>query len=273
VVLSFDPGDVANAGRLAAFLAAYPTAASASLVGPFSSQLDNGGDTVRLQRPDAPPPLFISHLLEDEVTYDDVAPWPTEADGAGASLHRRETNLWGDAAASWEALPPSPGTVEFATVAAQVAGRWVFYNNSAFDGHDPLAGVSDDAAIAVDKQALLPGQTASFVNYTSYSGGINGIMVDIESLANAAGLDKATDFQFKVGNGNDPAGWASAPLPSSLTVRPGMGENGSYRVTLIWAGGAIENQWLQVAVLATPNTGLSQPDVFYFGNAVGEAGN
>ena len=26
-------------------------------------------------------------------------------------------------------------------------------------------------------------------------------------------------------------------------------------------------------MLATPNTGLAEPDVFYFGNAIGEAGN
>ena len=30
---------------------------------------------------------------------------------------------------------------------------------------------------------------------------------------------------------------------------------------------------LQVMVLPTPNTGLTDPDVFYFGNAVGETGN
>ena len=53
-------------------------------------------------------------------------------------------------------------------------GRHVFYNNSAFDGNDPRANADDDLAVAPDKQALLPGQTATFVNYTSYGGGING---------------------------------------------------------------------------------------------------
>jgi hypothetical protein len=42
---------------------------------------------------------------------------------------------------------------------------------------------------------------------------------------------------------------------------------------LIWPDGAIRNQWLQVTVLADDVTGLAAPDVFYFGNAVGETGD
>jgi hypothetical protein len=56
-------------------------------------------------------------------------------------------------------------------------------------------------------------------------------------------------------------------------VRPGAGSGGSDRVTLIWPDGTIARTWLQVTVLATANTGLVSPDVFYFGNAVGEVGN
>ena len=44
-------------------------------------------------------------------------------------------------------------------------------------------------------------------------------------------------------------------------------------MTISWADHAIENQWLRVTVKATPRTGLAEPDVFYFGNAVGESGN
>ena len=42
---------------------------------------------------------------------------------------------------------------------------------------------------------------------------------------------------------------------------------------LIWPAGAIKNTWLRVTVKATPNTGLAAPDVFYFGNLVGETGD
>ena len=45
------------------------------------------------------------------------------------------------------------------------------------------------------------------------------------------------------------------------------------RVTIIWADGAIQKQWLQVTVKATENTGLAENDVFYYGNAVGDSGD
>jgi hypothetical protein len=44
-------------------------------------------------------------------------------------------------------------------------------------------------------------------------------------------------------------------------------------VTLIWPDRAIAKQWLQVTVKADGVTGLATPDVFYFGNALGDSGN
>ena len=51
------------------------------------------------------------------------------------------------------------------------------YNDSFFDGYDPAAGASDDLAIATDKSPLLPGQAATFADYTSYECGLNGLMI------------------------------------------------------------------------------------------------
>ena len=48
---------------------------------------------------------------------------------------------------------------------------------------------------------------------------------------------------------------------------------GSDRITIIWSDGAIKKQWLRVTVKTTGATGLVFPDVFYFGNAVGDSGN
>ena len=93
----------------------------------------------------------------------------------------------------------------------RIVGRDIFYNDSAFDGNNVAASAADDNAIATDKQALLPGQTATFANYTSYTNGINGIMVDIASLP-TFGLSDA-DFTFLVGNSSDPTTWTAAPVP------------------------------------------------------------
>ena len=83
----------------------------------------------------------------------------------------------------------------------------------------------------------------------------------------------AADFEFLVGNSSDLANWTAAPEPLSINVFPGWASDGSDRVTIIWPDGAIANQWLQVTVLANEHTGLAEPDVFYFGNAIGESGN
>ncbi len=95
-------------------------------------------------------------------------------------------------------------------------------------------------------------------------------MVD---LHRPPGTPSLADFEFRVGNNSHPDGWSQAPAPTSVSVRRGAGVGGSDRVTLIWQDGAILNQWLQVTVQATPNTGLAAADVFYFGNAVAETGD
>ena len=151
---------------------------------------------------------------------------------------------------------------------------YVFYNHSAWDGNDPSANLADDAAIAIDKEALRTGHKASFANYTSYSLGINGVIVDLPTLPGPTpGVFPLTaDFTFRMGNSDTPMNWPSAPSPQ-ITIRRRAGLSGGDRVTLVWPDGAIKKQWLQVTVLATSHTGLDTPDVFYFGNAVGETGN
>ncbi|MGD9723991.1 MAG: LamG-like jellyroll fold domain-containing protein [Pirellulales bacterium] len=150
-----------------------------------------------------------------------------------------------------------------------VLGRYLFYNNSAFDGGNPAATAADDAAIAPNKQALLIGQTASFQNLSSYSRGINGVMIDVAGLT---GSPTAADFEFQIGTSADFATWTTAPQPSAISVRHGAGVGGSARVSIVWHDHAIENTWLRVVVRANPSTGLQQADVFFFGNLVASAG-
>ncbi len=139
-------------------------------------------------------------------------------------------------------------------------GRHVFYNNSAWDD------VSDDDAIDSTKIALLPGQSGSSANYTNYSRGINGIMVDIDS---PTGTPNETDFAIEINQSDDADAWSSGPTPT-VAVRPGDGVGGSDRVVLAWPDGQIANQWVKVTVLATARTGLASEDVFAFGNVIGD---
>jgi hypothetical protein len=152
-----------------------------------------------------------------------------------------------------------------------VADRNVFYNNSVYDGGNAGANPADDAAIAPDKEALLPGQTATFANYISYTRGLNGVMIDVANLPDT-GLT-AADFRFRVGNNNNPSTWADGPEPTSITVREGAGASGTDRVTITFADNAIRNTWLEVTLIPTVRTGLAEGDVFYFGVLQAETGN
>ncbi|MCH8046032.1 MAG: pre-peptidase C-terminal domain-containing protein [Planctomycetes bacterium] len=155
--------------------------------------------------------------------------------------------------------------------AVRVVARHIFYNNSRFDGYDPAINAADDSAIAPDKQPLLNDEPAELANYTSFVSGINGIMVDVQNLADADDVN-ARQFVFRVGNTNDPDTWPLAPPPSRVTVREGAGINGSDRIVVTWPDGAIANTWLQITLRATIDTGLTEPDVFYVGNVVGDTG-
>jgi hypothetical protein len=113
VVVSLDPVAAENAAMLTAFRDFYQIDETVELVGPFSSQLGNSGDTFRLERPDQPPldePTFIPRLLEDQVSYDDQSPWPLQPDGGGASLARLTPEELGTLATSFAADGPTPGT-------------------------------------------------------------------------------------------------------------------------------------------------------------------
>jgi hypothetical protein len=102
-VLSFDPSEPANANRLAAFRAHYGIGAGVTLVGPFSGFLNNGTGRVELEGPDAQlpgEPGFVPHITVDEALYDDLAPWPTSADGGGSSLQRLRTAAYGNTASN-----------------------------------------------------------------------------------------------------------------------------------------------------------------------------
>ncbi len=251
VVAAFDPSDPA---KLDAFRVAYGIGPEVAIFGTDLDSLDDVGERIQLQRPDDPEPddpLFIPHVIEDEVNYSNT--WKPSTDDGGDSLNRIAATAWGNDPASWSAEVPTPGEAT-ALQTSGVAGRYVFYNNSSLGN-----------TIAPDKTALQPGGQASFANYTSYVHGINGIIIDIVGVLIPGEID-AGDFTFKLGNDDTPGNWTDAPAPASIDATVNQ-------ITLTWNDGAIRNTWLEVTVLANGGTGLSFPDVFYFGSAPGETGN
>ena len=173
----------------------------------------------------------------------------------------------------------------FTVGASTVTNRQLFYANSAYDGFSGNPATAHDEAIAPDKVALLPSQGEStFANVSSYTAGINGIMVDLSAGGNHSALvaNAATDFVFKVSGpfaSNTPSTWTTlsgANLPSVL-VRPAGsttigGVLANDRIELLWANNKIVGTFLEVIVKANADSGLAADDVFYFGSSPGDSG-
>jgi hypothetical protein len=251
----------------------YNVPADVAIFGPYLGELLNVGERLMLARA-AETAAFVPFSMSDLVHYNHPSGnWPAEANGQGASLIRRSYRAFGNDVTNWQAGSSggTPGRPNQTWQGGpQIVDRMVFYNRSKFDGNDAAIGLADDGAVAVDKFPLLPGQQATFANYTSYARGLNGIMIDIRGLP---GTPSLADLEFRVGTDGDPAAWPLAAGVAEFQLRRGAGYDRSDRLVVTWPDGAIANQWLRVRVKATAATGLAEDDLFYFGNAIGETGD
>lgn len=129
LLVPFSPADATLAQE---FRTLYDIDPGFALVGPYSGQLSNGGETVTLYAPNTTPggqPLQV-----DRITWTDQAPWPGEesADGGGQSLTRTAPTASGESVSSWAAATPTPGSTPALNL-ADFGGDYVV------DGTDFLA--------------------------------------------------------------------------------------------------------------------------------------
>ena len=152
-----------------------------------------------------------------QFTYFDT--WYPTTDGPGKSLviidPLAALATWNDAA-SWSASTNDGGSPGLSEPTVTIAGRHVFYNNSLFDGNNAAAGTQRRRGHRHRQGGAAQGQAATFANYTSYSRGINGLMIDINNLPLPLTL---AQFAFRVGNENNLANWTAARHSVSLDVR------------------------------------------------------
>ena len=112
LVVGFDPS--ADPARLNLFRARYGLGTEVTILGPYRGKLSNDGEEVELYRPDAPQGPgpdegFVPYILVDKVSYGAAYPWPSAADGFGASLQRRRPLTYGNDPANWKGVAPTPG--------------------------------------------------------------------------------------------------------------------------------------------------------------------
>ncbi len=172
-------------------------------------------------------------------------------------------------------------TINSTVLSGQVLGNRLFYNNSKYDNNGAgINSVSDNLAIASDKIGFTGTGTATYNNVSAFSKGITGVMIDLQSGLGTHGSLALTDFTFKVSgtfsfgtyNNIASAAWSTGPTPSGFSVLLGGGTGGSDRVEITWNTNDIKNKWLEVKLASGGNSGLTSPDIFFFGSAVGDSG-
>ncbi|MEO5916248.1 MAG: lamin tail domain-containing protein [Luteolibacter sp.] len=127
ITYTFGSGTVIPAGG---FLVVAKNPANAALtgvpgvLGPFSGNLSNSGETLEL--------LSRSGRLMDRVTYGDTGEWPIASDGVGATLAKRLPGTDSENAASWTAsLAPggTPAAANFAPPGTLIRHTWADENS------------------------------------------------------------------------------------------------------------------------------------------------
>jgi hypothetical protein len=109
LLVSFNPADQ---NLLSTFRARYSVPPATLVLGPFSGQLGNNGESVRLYKPGTPDTNslpVVPFILVDRIDYSNQLPWPAAADGIGPSLQRLVESAYGNDPLNWVAVGPSAG--------------------------------------------------------------------------------------------------------------------------------------------------------------------
>lgn len=117
VLVSFDP--IVDSTLTTGFRAHFQLPEATRLVGPYTGQLSDAFGWMRLSSP-APGPdagpeggLTVVYHTRDEAHFSAFTPWPATEVETGQTLHRIASNRVGPDPLSWEAGPPTPGTIDF----------------------------------------------------------------------------------------------------------------------------------------------------------------
>jgi hypothetical protein len=178
VVAGFDPAD---AIALAGFRAKFGIPQGVPVFGPYDGKLDNSGERVELYRPDVPDPGVLVSVLVDAVDYRDDAPWPSGADGTGASLRRLNPSQYGNDPVNWTAATPTPGL-------------------PAVSGTEPMIVVQPASRSGVASQSASFSVTANGTAPVKYQWRFNGANIDRATNATLTleNLEPAQAGQYSV---------------------------------------------------------------------------
>ena len=207
LVVSFNPAEPA---KLATFRARFSVDNSVPVFGPWSGQLGNIGESIRLYQPDTPNPSGVPYILIDQVDYQNQLPWPAAADGIGPSLQRLSETSYGNEPLNWTAVGPSAGL-------AYVSGG---VSPTIANQPQPVVGIVGRTAIfSVDVNG-----TAPFFYQWRFNGvnlyGANTRQLALPNLqARQAGTYSVIIFN-SAGSTESQSATLSVVFPPSITMQP-----------------------------------------------------
>ena len=194
----------------------------AGALGPFTGQLDNGGEEIELQ-------TRFGRMM-DRVNYGDSGSWPTAPDGTGPTLAKRSVEMAGDVATSWAASTAAggtPGAANFSTppalaaAPAHVAGPVVI--NEIMYHHRPTYADPANSVVFAEN-------SAEWIELHNWS----GAAVDIAGWS----LSSAVGYTFPAGSVIAPGGF----LVVNQAQFSGGLSNGGARIRLRNAADAIVDE-------------------------------
>ena len=229
LVVGFPPTET---NRLAAFRSRFLVPTNVAIFGPWSGQLNNAGEALRLKCPDSPNVLGalieVPYWTAEEVTFTPTAPWPSAADGLGSSLQRATLSAFADEPTNWFASGFTPGRANAPNQPPQAvltspangdtlyAGPWIELSATASDADGAVQRVEFRA----DDALLSTGFAAPFgfywVNAAPGPHRLQVVAVDYAGLATTsapvvitvlAGTDTDRDGvpdDWELANGTDP---------------------------------------------------------------------
>ena len=237
------------------------------LFGPYTGVLDNGGNTVRLERPDVPVGGVTPYVLVDEATYSPQAPWPASANSQGMSLNRRGVSSFGDVAGSWSSAAPTPGIFSIDTTAP----------NATIAAVSPNPRSTPVSSIAVNFSEQVSGVTLASLSL-SRDGGPNLLASGLPTLTtndnitwtlgNLTGLTAALgNYTLTLtANGSGITDLSGNPLASNatggFTVIVGQWKGpagGSFNTAANWADSVVPNATDAVARFLSGSYGITAP--------------
>ena len=144
---TLQPGQMILLSNLtpSAFRTKYQVPAAIEVFGGYPGNLNNGGETITLQKPGVPYQnatleTVVPYIDIDRVSYTPSAPWPVAANGGGPSLERINPQAFADDPINWQASPVSGGTP--GTPSAQTFGTWSGFFFTPAQLANPLTGAS-----------------------------------------------------------------------------------------------------------------------------------